>query len=119
MNPERGHASDVGMSALSERGPSWDGGDPTGVGDVEARWTCDVGCEDLRGPWTSRLRARWPHVPARMLERAVGEAWALASFAGVPSLLFPLLAEEKAMEVVVWHERQRRILERTWAFVTE
>jgi hypothetical protein len=49
----------------------------------------------------------------------VGEAWALASFAGVPSLLFPLLAEEKDMEVGVWHERQRRILERTWAFVTE
>jgi hypothetical protein len=54
-----------------------------------------------------------------MIERAVGEALALASCTVAPLLVFPVLAEEKVAEVVAWHDRQRRILDRSCAFLAE
>lgn len=90
------------------------GGEPEAL-----RWGCDAGLEDAVGRWLMTFRARWPLTPARMVERAVGEAVALASCTVAPLLVFPLLAEEKVAEVVAWNERQRRILERTCAFLAE
>ncbi len=48
-----------------------------------------------------------------VLELAVNEAEALAWEAGVPELLFPTLATEKAYAVAGWHDRQQTLLRRT------
>lgn len=84
-----------------------------------SRWGSDAALEEVRGRWLMAFQARWPSTPARMMERAIGEALALASCTVAPLLVFPMLAEEKVAEVVSWHERQRRILERTCAFLAE
>lgn len=44
--------------------------------------------------------------PGHVLKLALNEAEALAWQSGVPHLVFPILAREKAQEVAAWHERQ-------------
>jgi hypothetical protein len=48
-----------------------------------------------------------------VLDLAVNEAEALAWEAGVPELLFPTLATEKANAVARWYDRQQTLLRRT------
>jgi hypothetical protein len=48
-----------------------------------------------------------------VLELAVNEAEALAWEEGLPQLLFPTLAVEKASAVATWHNRQQSLLRRT------
>lgn len=107
------------MKGLVERAMRWNDEVEWDRAEAPPRWASEPQLEELRGRWLRALRARWPHAPARMIERAVDEALALASCTVAPGLVFPLLAEEKATEVVAWHERQGRILERTWAFLAE
>ena len=49
----------------------------------------------------------------RVLELALNEAEALAWQSGVPHLVFPALAWEKATAVSTWHCRQRMLWQRT------
>ena len=47
-----------------------------------------------------------------VLELAMNEAEALAWQSGVPQLVFPSLAMEKARDVAEWHARQQSMLSR-------
>jgi hypothetical protein len=47
----------------------------------------------------------------RLLRLALNEAEALAWATGFPELIFPVLAQEKAGKVAVWHERQKSVRE--------
>ena len=47
----------------------------------------------------------------KLLQLALNEAEALAWQSGVPHLVFPVLALEKAKSVAAWHARQRSILQ--------
>lgn len=49
----------------------------------------------------------------RHLQLALNEAEALAWQTQVPELVFPVLAEEKARELLQWNERQRHIRRRS------
>jgi hypothetical protein len=51
-------------------------------------------------------------ISGRLLERAVGEAEALAWSTPYPLLFLPVLAEEKVLSARQWAEHQRQILER-------
>lgn len=99
----------------SGRRDEWDGKAQSGVG-LGMRQPWGVVLEEWRSAWSRRLRARWPEVPSRMVEGAVGEALSLAMATGVPELVFPVLAEEKCAAVVRWHARQRMILGTTASF---
>ena len=48
-------------------------------------------------------------VPAHILELALNEAEALAMESGIPQLVFPTLAMEKAQGVVAWYQRQQSL----------
>lgn len=107
------------MKSLVERAQQLEDGGLLGLEPEALRWGHDAALEDVRGRWLMAFKARWPLTPGRMIERAVGEALALASCTVAPLLVFPVLAEEKVAEVVAWHDRQRRILDRSCAFLAE
>jgi hypothetical protein len=46
---------------------------------------------------------------AQLLRLALNEAEAVAWASGVPQLVFPLLAKEKAEFAVAWHRRQKAV----------
>ena len=46
---------------------------------------------------------------SRLLRLALNEAEAIALQTGFPELLFPILAQEKAVKVAAWHERQKSV----------
>ncbi len=54
--------------------------------------------------------------PTHLLELALNEAEALAVQTGVPQLVFPTLAMEKAQAVVAWHRRQQALHRGGYAF---
>lgn len=107
------------MKSLVERAREWEGEEALRGELAASRWGSDPALEDVRGRWLMTLKACWPAVPAKMIERAVGEALALASCTVAPLLVFPALAEEKVAEVVAWNERQRRILDRSCTLLAE
>jgi hypothetical protein len=45
----------------------------------------------------------------RLLRLALNEAEALAWQSGFPELIFPILAQEKAVKVAIWHQRQQSV----------
>jgi len=45
----------------------------------------------------------------RLFRLALNEAEALAWQSGFPELIFPILAQEKAVKVATWHERQQSV----------
>ncbi len=49
-----------------------------------------------------------------LLHLALNEAEALAWQSGVPHLVFPTLAKEKAQAVVTWNERQQALNRNGW-----
>jgi hypothetical protein len=51
-----------------------------------------------------------------LLHLALNEAEALAWQSGVPHLVFPTLAREKAQHVAAWHKRQRSLQRSDMAF---
>jgi len=52
----------------------------------------------------------------QLINRAVGEAEALAWQTAYPQLVFPVLAVEKVQSVAAWHSRQQSLYRRLAAF---
>jgi hypothetical protein len=59
---------------------------------------------DILTEFRGTLQAR-----EHLLRLALNEAEALAWQSGVPQLVFPTLAQEKAQAVAAWHRRQRSL----------
>ena len=79
--------------------------------------TCLASCRKVVAQIKSAKAAIWREFRGTLeahehvLRLALNEAEALAWVSGVPQLVFPALAREKAESIAAWHDRQRTIHE--------
>jgi hypothetical protein len=66
--------------------------------------------EQLRQTLVKKLSSEYNGLDARLVHRAVNEAYALACLTMVPFLLLPALAEEKVQSAAAWSARQLSLL---------
>src|SRR5437867_2640265 len=66
--------------------------------------------EDFKRALTRQLaREHAGALPVSLLQRAIDDAWSLATLTPFPHLFLPALAEEKVATARKWFVRQRRI----------
>jgi hypothetical protein len=66
--------------------------------------------EELKSSLVKRFSAEYAGVATRLIYQAVNEAYALATLAGEPLLMLPVLAEEKVQKTAAWSARQSSLL---------
>ena len=70
-------------------------------------------CQALKNSLVEKFTSEFSDVHPHLVQQAVNEADALATWAGIPHLLLPALAEEKVRNARNWSLHQRTVFERS------
>jgi len=74
---------------------------------------CGAKLQALKNSLVEKFTSEFSDVHPHLVQQAVNEADALATWAGIPHLLLPALAEEKVRNARNWSLHQRTVFERS------